>query len=50
LSLTDMKNFVPRRPVYTVLSTAQFTARTAVQTRHWRDALADYISAQVSKT
>jgi dTDP-4-dehydrorhamnose reductase len=50
LSLTDMKNFVARRPVYTVLSTAKFTARTGVQPRHWRDAVADYISAHVSKT
>jgi dTDP-4-dehydrorhamnose reductase len=50
LSLTDMKNFVARRPVYTVLSTEKFTARTGVQPRHWRDAVADYISAHVSKT
>jgi dTDP-4-dehydrorhamnose reductase len=50
LSLTDMKSFVARRPVYTVLSTAKFTARTGVQPRHWRDAVADYISAHVSKT
>jgi dTDP-4-dehydrorhamnose reductase len=50
LSLTDMKNFVARRPVSTVLSTAKFTARTGVQPRHWRDAVADYISAHVSKT
>jgi len=50
LSLTDMKNFVARRPVYTVLSTAKFTARTGVQPRHWRDAVADYISTHVSKT
>jgi len=50
LSLADLKNFVARRPVYTVLSTAKFTARTGVQPRHWRDAVADYISAHVSKT
>ena len=49
LSLTDMKNFVARRPVYTVLSTAKFTALTGVQPRHWRDAIAEYISAHVSK-
>ena len=49
LSLTDMKNFVARRPVYTVLSTAKFTALTGVQPRHWREAIAEYISAYVSK-
>jgi dTDP-4-dehydrorhamnose reductase len=49
LSLTDMKNFVARRPVYTVLSTAKFTDLTGVQPRHWREAIAEYISAHVSK-
>ena len=49
LSLTDMKNFVARRPVYTVLSTAKFAALTGVQPRHWREAIAEYISAHVSK-
>ena len=49
LSLTDMKNFVARRPVYTVLSTAKFTALTGVQPRHWREAIAEYISAHVSR-
>ncbi len=49
LSLSDMKNFVARRPVYTVLSTAKFTTLTGVQPRHWREAIAEYISAHVSK-
>jgi dTDP-4-dehydrorhamnose reductase len=49
LSLADMKNFVARRPVYTVLSTAKFAALTGVQPRHWREAIAEYISAHVSK-
>jgi dTDP-4-dehydrorhamnose reductase len=49
VSLADMKNFVARRPVYTVLSTAKFTALTGVQPRHWREAIAEYISAHVSK-
>ena len=49
LSLTDMKNFVAQRPVNTVLSTAKFTALTGIQPRHWRDAVAEYISAHVSK-
>jgi dTDP-4-dehydrorhamnose reductase len=49
LSLSDMKNFVARRPVYTVLSTSKFTALTSVQPRHWREAIAEYISAHISK-
>jgi dTDP-4-dehydrorhamnose reductase len=49
LSLSDMKNFVARRPVYTVLSTSKFAALTGVQPRHWREAIAEYISAHVSK-
>ena len=49
LSLTDMRNFVARRPVYTVLSTAKFSVLTGVQPRHWRNAIAEYISAHVSK-
>jgi dTDP-4-dehydrorhamnose reductase len=48
-SLGDMKNFVARRPVNTVLSTAKFTALCGVQPRHWREAIAEYISAHVSK-
>jgi len=49
LSLAEMKNFVAQRPVYTVLSTAKFTSLTGVQPRHWREAIAEYISAHVSK-
>ena len=49
VSLADMKNFVAQRPVNTVLSTAKFAALTGVQPRHWREAVAEYISAHVSK-
>jgi dTDP-4-dehydrorhamnose reductase len=49
VSLADMKNFVARRPVHTVLSSAKFTALTGVQPRHWREAVAAYISVHVSK-
>jgi dTDP-4-dehydrorhamnose reductase len=49
VSLADMKNFVAQRPVHTVLSTTKFTALTGVQPRHWREAVAEYISAHVSK-
>ena len=49
VSLEDMKNFVAQRPVHTVLSTAKFTALTGVQPRHWREAVAEYISFHLSK-
>jgi dTDP-4-dehydrorhamnose reductase len=44
-----MRNFVAQRPVHTVLSSAKFTTLTGVQPRHWREAVAEYISAHVSK-
>jgi dTDP-4-dehydrorhamnose reductase len=50
VSLADMKNFVAQRPVQTVLSTAKFAALTGVKPRHWREAVAEYITAHVSKT
>jgi dTDP-4-dehydrorhamnose reductase len=49
VSLADMKNFVAQRPVQTVLATAKFATLTGVQPRHWREAVAEYISAHVSK-
>ena len=49
VSLADMRSFVAQRPVHTVLSTAKFTALTGAQPRHWREAVAEYISAHVSK-
>ena len=49
VSLADMKNFVAQRPVNTVLSTAKFAALTGVKPRHWRDAVAEYITAHVLK-
>jgi dTDP-4-dehydrorhamnose reductase len=49
VSLADMKNFVAQRPVHTVLSTAKFAALTGVKPRHWREAVAEYITAHVFK-
>src|SRR6266576_2289032 len=49
VTLAGMKNIVAQRPVHTVLSTAKFAALTGVKPRHWRDAVAEYITAHVLK-
>src|SRR6266404_3787163 len=49
LKLADMKNWVARRPVYSVLSPAKYTELTGVIPRSWRDAVSDYIERSYSK-
>ncbi|HEY1583954.1 MAG TPA: dTDP-4-dehydrorhamnose reductase [Chthoniobacterales bacterium] len=43
MSLGEMKNFVARRPVYTVLATEKYETLTGVAPRDWQNAVADYI-------
>ncbi|MEO5718609.1 MAG: dTDP-4-dehydrorhamnose reductase, partial [Chthoniobacterales bacterium] len=43
VSLGEMKNFVARRPVYTVLGTEKFARLTGTAPRDWQDAVRDYV-------
>jgi len=47
--LRDMANWVARRPVYSVLSTAKYTMLTRLSPRTWREAVSDYITRFYSK-
>ena len=49
LKLTDMKNWIARRPVYSVLSSLKYTKLTRAIPRSWRDAVSDYIERSYSK-
>ena len=48
VSLGEMKNFVARRPVYTVLGTEKYERLTGRAPRDWHDAVADYIREKIS--
>lgn len=50
LKLADMKNFVARRPVYSVLSPVKYATLTGTSPRAWREAVADYIRRSYCKS
>jgi dTDP-4-dehydrorhamnose reductase len=47
--LENMTNWIARRPVYSVLSTAKYTKLTGTSPRTWREAVSDYITHFYSK-
>jgi dTDP-4-dehydrorhamnose reductase len=47
-SLSDMTNFIAKRPVYSVLSTGKYQRATGQTPRSWRDAVGAYVRGYVS--
>jgi len=43
IPLSDMKQFIAPRPVFSILSTAKLAAVTGSAPRHWHDALREYL-------
>jgi dTDP-4-dehydrorhamnose reductase len=46
-SLAEMKNFIAKRPVYSVLSNGKYQRVTGETPRPWRDVVADYVRNHV---
>jgi dTDP-4-dehydrorhamnose reductase len=46
-SLAEMRNFIAKRPVYSVLGTKRFEALTGQAPRAWQEAVADFVRAHV---
>jgi dTDP-4-dehydrorhamnose reductase len=48
-SLAEMKSFIAKRPVYSVLSSAKYEALTGVTPRPWQEAVADFVHEHVKR-
>ena len=49
LSLKDMKNFIAKRPIYSVLSTEKYRRLTGKSPRDWREAVFEYVQEVQTK-
>lgn len=49
LTLADMKNFIAKRPVHSVLGTQKYERLSGQKPRSWRDAVAEYVEQFYSK-
>jgi dTDP-4-dehydrorhamnose reductase len=49
LKLAEMKNFIARRPIYTVLATKKYERINDKKPRPWREAVSEYVSEQVNR-
>lgn len=47
LQMADLKAFIAKRPVYTVMSTARFTELTGLTPRPWQEAVEEYLKDKV---
>jgi dTDP-4-dehydrorhamnose reductase len=45
--LSDMKNFIARRPIYSVLSTSKFNALAGQEPRSWQEAVEEYVRKNI---
>jgi dTDP-4-dehydrorhamnose reductase len=49
VALSEMTNFVARRPIYTVLGTEKFAQVTGKSPRDWHDAVEEYVRVHVAQ-
>jgi dTDP-4-dehydrorhamnose reductase len=49
LKVADMRDWIARRPIYSVLSAAKYAKLTGAIPRSWREAVAEYIERSYSK-
>jgi dTDP-4-dehydrorhamnose reductase len=49
VKMSDMKNWIARRPVHTVLATQKYEELTGLRPRPWRDAVAEYVRDFVAR-